>query len=140
MSNDWQQDPSQDPGAGYQQGYADSSPQDPWVQGAGDPYQVPSGHQPPIHQPGQSPYTPKPAMETNDIIAVVLAFFFPGSGQIMLGQMTKGIVLLAVYFFTCGGLGLLPFVSAFDAYCVAITRKRRPLGEWEFFPDVKDVF
>lgn len=108
--------------------------------GPADPYQAPGGHQPPIHQPGYQPQASKPSLETNEIVAIVLAFFFPGSGQIMLGQTTKGVVILAAYFLTCGGLGLLPFASALDAYCVAITRKRRPIGDWDIFPDIKEVF
>ena len=75
-------------------------------------------------------------LTTNDIIAIVLSFFFPGVGHMMLGQTTKGIVMLAVFVFTCGGLGLLPFASIFDAFLLAKTVKYRAVDDWEFFPDM----
>lgn len=77
-------------------------------------------------------------LTTNDIIAIVLSFFFPGVGHMMLGQTTKGIVMLAVFVFTCGGLGLLPFASIFDAFLLAKTVKYRAVDDWEFFPDMNE--
>jgi TM2 domain-containing membrane protein YozV len=152
MSNDWQQGPSHqnDNGQGAtpddaQPGSArpGSAQQDAaWGQPQADQFQSQAGqfqnqpdHQPPVVQPGS-----KPRLDNNDILAIILALIFPGLGQIMLGQTTKGAVLLAVALFTCGGLGLLTIVSALDAYCVAMTRKTRPIEDWEFFPNINELF
>jgi len=122
-NNDWQQGPS------------DPQPQQQQYQQPQDPYQDPSYDQPPVHQPK----TGEP-MDSNDIIAIILAWFLPGVGQIMLGQKTKGIVVLAVSIFTCYGGGLLAIASVIDAICLAKARKYRPIDEWEFFPDIKSAF
>lgn len=86
---------------------------------------------------GPMVHQPKPKLDNNDIAAIILSLFLPGIGQLMLGQTTKGIVLLAVTLFTCWGLGFLPILTAIDAYFVAMASKDRPLGDWEFFPDYK---
>jgi hypothetical protein len=88
--------------------------------------------------PSQAPQSGGDDLETNDIIAIVLSFFFPGVGHMMLGQTTKGVVMLAVFLFTCGGLGLLPFASVFDAFLLAKTVKYRAVDDWEFFPDMNE--
>lgn len=117
----------------------------------GQPLPPPQGppQQPPQPQPQPGQYgqgqmqggggplqTTKPKLENDDIIAIVVNLFFPGVGQMMLGQTTKGIVILAVSFFTCGGAGLLWVAVIIDAYLVAMTRKYRPLDDWEIFPDM----
>ncbi len=114
--------------------------QQAWGEGPGHP-QGGQVDQPPVHQP------PRPGsgtggskLENNDIIAIVLSVFFPGVGQMMLGQTTKGIVILAVSFFTCAAGGLLSIGAALDAYCVAMARKKRPVDDWEFFPDLGELF
>ena len=78
-------------------------------------------------------------MESSDWIAVILAVI-PGLGQILLGQRVKGITVLLVSLLLCAGGGLLSILSILDAYLVAIARKRRPLEEWEFFPDFQKTF
>lgn len=95
-------------------------------------------HQPPPPQHGGG--GSNQPLEQNDVIAIVLSFFIPGAGQLMLGQTTKGLVILAVMVFTCYGFGLLPLAAAVDAYLVARAKKYRAIGDWEFFPDFKEAF
>lgn len=91
----------------------------------------------PVQGPTGGPLQPsKPKLENDDLIAIVVNLFFPGVGQMMLGQTVKGIVILVVSVFTCGGAGLLWIAVIIDAYLVAMTRKYRQLGDWEFFPDI----
>jgi hypothetical protein len=58
----------------------------------------------------------------------------------MLGQQTKGIVVLLVAIVTGCGLGLISLASALDTYCLAIATKKREVDEWEFFPDIREAF
>lgn len=74
-------------------------------------------------------------LEQQDILILVLSFFLPGVGHMMLNQTKRGIAILAVSIVTCGGLGLLAFASVIDAYCVTLSQKYRSVGDWEFFPD-----
>jgi len=76
-------------------------------------------------------------LETNDIIAVVLSIFVPGVGHILLGQKTKGIVILGAVILSCGVGYLVSLLIAIDALCVARISKERPVQEWEFFPEHK---
>lgn len=77
----------------------------------------------------------KPKLENNDIVAMVVSLFLPGVGHMMLGQTTKGIVVLIGSFVTCYGGGLVWIAVLLDCYLVAMTKKYREVGEWEFFPD-----
>lgn len=78
-------------------------------------------------------------LETNDVLALILSFFFPGVGHMILGQVTKGILIVAVVIMTCG-LGYLAMLFAVvDVLCLAQARKVRPVGDWEFFPDHKRI-
>ncbi|MFP4599619.1 MAG: hypothetical protein ACLFVJ_15270 [Persicimonas sp.] len=139
------QGPRQPQGGEWSAGHTDNQPnqqqqqqqprQESWQQGPGHP-QGGQYDQPPVHQPGSN----KPKLENNDIIAIVLSVFFPGVGQMMLGQTTKGIVILAVSIFTCAAGGLLSIGAALDAYCVAMARKKRPIDDWEIFPDLNELF
>ena len=76
-------------------------------------------------------------------VAAVLSFFVPGIGQIINGQVAKGVVLLLASFFvttilTIPTMGLLPIIgrviAALDAYRVAERRRKgetvRP-DEWD---------
>ncbi|MGM0554781.1 MAG: hypothetical protein ACQEVA_00195 [Myxococcota bacterium] len=113
-----------------------------WGQGQAQPnanLNNPQGGQMQQQPPSQAPQSGSD-LNNNDIIAIILAFFLPGVGQMMLGQKTKGIVLLGVYIVTCFGLGLLPWASVIDAYLAAKTAKYRALDEWEFFPDMNQHF
>lgn len=87
-------------------------------------------------QPQQQLKPAKGKMENDDIIALVLTFIIPGVGHMMLGQMKRGILILAMTYLTCGAGYLLTIVFAVDAYLVAMTRKYRQVGDWEFLPDM----
>jgi TM2 domain-containing membrane protein YozV len=74
---------------------------------------------------------------------VLMAFFsglcIPGLGQVLIGQLTKGICFAVIFivsaFFTGGisSLVLLPIAAA-DAYLVADKLRRgKGVGPWEFF-------
>ena len=130
---DWQS-PREDQQTGW------DDPNQPGHQGPG--HQGPGHQGPMIHQPPppQGQGRSDLPLEQNDIIAIIVSLFIPGVGQLMLGQTPKGIAFLAVMFFTCWGLGLLPIVAALDAYLVARARKYRAIGDWEFFPDYKEAF
>lgn len=131
-NNDWQQGPS-DPNQPHQQ------PQQPVDSAWGEPqqnqFQNQPPNQPPVHQPGSNA-----SLDNNDFIALALSWFFPGVGQIMLGQKTKGIVILVVSIMTCYLGGILGFASLLDTFCLAKARKKRPVDDWEFFPDLNDAF
>lgn len=141
MSNDWQQGPPHDD---HQDGTIDPARrrQSPDFQQAdsqdwGPP---PDGHHPPDHRPPVHQPAPKSKLESHDIISMILAFLFPGIGQLMLGQTAKGLVLFALAVVTCSGGGLISIASALDTYCVLMAKKRRPVGDWEFFPDFSEAF
>jgi TM2 domain-containing membrane protein YozV len=63
-----------------------------------------------------------------------------GLGQVVLGQITKGIVLLlfnvVIVLFTAGFAALVTWpLMGIDAYLIAKKlRSGQPVGEWEFFP------
>ncbi len=102
-------------------------------------------HQPPVDQPPQTYRTGSPAvienpdLDTSEVLAVIAATV-PGLGQMLLGQTVKGLVLLGFALITCSGFGLFSVASIVDAFLVAKAKKRRPVGEWEFFPDFQDAF
>ncbi len=73
-------------------------------------------------------------LDNNDAIALVANFFIPGVGYFMLGQSQKGIAALLITLFTCGMSYFTVIILVYDAYMVALARKKRPVGEWEFFP------
>ncbi len=68
------------------------------------------------------------------ILFAVASFFIPGLGQMLNGQVVKGIVLLGASVVTCCGFGLISVAAAIDAFMIA-ERKRRgeSVGEWQFF-------
>ena len=76
-------------------------------------------------------------LETNDIIAIVLSVILPGVGHLMLGQKTKGLVILGAVIISCGVGYIVSLLIAADALCVARVAKEREVGEWEFFPEHK---
>ncbi|WP_233153164.1 hypothetical protein [Lysinibacillus odysseyi] len=76
---------------------------------------------------------------TNPILMGLLSFLLVGLGQMIMGQVTKGIVILVgsivLAFFT---FGLSTFIttpiSIIDAVLIAKKKQRGQLiGEWEFF-------
>ncbi len=127
-------------------------PQESWGEPTSSPEQGASNDWSPSPQPGYGQSGPDGSMmhvqgapgggssnsvlDNNDIIAIILSALFPGAGQIMLGQTTKGIVILAVSLVSCCIGGLFNVAAAIDAYAVANAKKKRAVGEWEFFPDL----
>jgi len=69
------------------------------------------------------------------IIALVLSLLLlGGAGQLYLGQTTKGIVIMAVCFLTCGVAGIGIVVGCIDAYMIAKRlQEGHSVDEWEFF-------
>jgi len=90
-----------------------------------------------MNAPQQS-LTTSNQLEQNDIIALVVSFFFPGFGHLMLGQTAKGLAiffgLIAITVVTCGIGALAAPLALVDAYMVTMAQKKRPVGDWEFFP------
>lgn len=72
-------------------------------------------------------------------LATVLSILIVGVGQMYLGQVVKGIVMLIgamVIGAITGGLAALPIwiLSAIDAYRIATKiNEGKTVGEWEFF-------
>ena len=76
---------------------------------------------------------------TNPALMGILSFLIVGLGQMIMGQVTKGVVMLIgtiiLAFFT---LGLSTFVttpiSIIDAVLIAKKKQQgKQIGEWEFF-------
>ena len=106
--------------------YAPGGQQNPYHQGQGGPMMRPNQYQ------MQGPDYNK--LETDDMIAIILSIVIPGVGHMMVGQVAKGIGILALTYLTCGIGYLVSLLVAFDVYKIAIARKHRPVGELEFFP------
>jgi len=110
-----------------------------WQEGMGEAGEQrldePAMDQPPVRREQR-----RPKLDNSDIFAIVLSVIFPGVGQMMLGQQTKGIVVLLVAIVTGCGFGLISLASALDTYCVAIASKKGEVDEWEFFPDIREIF
>lgn len=132
-SDDWGNPPPPTEDDGIDMNYGQPLPPQGGAAGPADP----GG---PVQGSGGPLQTTKPKLDNNDIIAIVINAFLPGVGQMMLGQTTKGIVILAISFFTCGGAGLLWVAVLIDAYLVAMTRKYRQLDDFEIFPDMNKHF
>lgn len=76
---------------------------------------------------------------TNPAIMGLLSFLLVGLGQMIMGQVTKGIVMLIgaliLGFFTFGLSALLTTpISIIDAVLIAKKKQQgKQIGEWEFF-------
>lgn len=91
---------------------------------------VPSAAVAPVPSAVPAPLPGGPA----PLLCALLSLFLPGAGQILAGQLAKGIVMLLLAFFTVGFCGLLNLLAAADAWLVAKRRHRgEKLGEWQFF-------
>lgn len=120
----YQQQPQQ------QQGYTPSGYQQPQGQ---PPYSSnPNPQHNIVYQPNAM--TTSNQLDNNDIVAIVLSIFFPGAGHIVLGQTGKGIAIIAGMILTCGMFAILWPIVIIDAVMVAQASKKRPVGDWEFFP------
>lgn len=96
------------------------------------PYNPQGNPNPMVYQPNQA--MTSQSLDNNDILAIVLSVFFPGVGHMMLGQVGKGIAIIAAMFLSCGILAILWPVVIIDTVMIAQARKKRPIGDWEFFP------
>ena len=159
MSDDWNKPPQGPPNASPSQdamprpgeSWSDRdepkpihAPDNDWgtapAQPSGPPNAQPHGVPPAQHMPStyspQNQLAPQNDLTNDDIIAIVVSLFLPGVGQIMLGQTTKGIVLLVSFFllsFCFIGLVIWP-IALVDTYMLIKARKTRPVDDWEFFP------
>lgn len=143
----------QEPLAGDRWAQPKPSDDDQWgtAPGAGFGAQQPDAHRqtpgagPGAGVPPQQSMTPSPSsgdqlmarikqLETNDYLYIIGSLFLPGVGHILMGQVKKGALILALALFTCFGAGLVPVVVALDALFVALAKREREVGEWEFFP------
>lgn len=83
--------------------------------------------------------TIQPTNSISPVLMGLLSFVFVGLGQIIMGQVTKGVVILAIScvlaFFTLGASYLLITpISILDAILIARKKKQgKQVGEWEFF-------
>ncbi|QDG50974.1 hypothetical protein FIV42_09570 [Persicimonas caeni] len=111
-----------------------------WKEGLGEPDTYEESLDRPVDEPPAHQRNTKPKLDNSDIFAIILSAFFPGVGQMMNGQQTKGIVVLLVAIVTGCGVGLLSIASALDTYCLVMAQKRRAVDEWEFFPDIRQWF
>lgn len=73
------------------------------------------------------------------VLMAVISFFFPGLGQILMGQVKKGAVILlgSIFFsFLTHGFSfiLVSILAVVDAYLIGKKLKEgKQVGEWEFF-------
>lgn len=74
-------------------------------------------------------------LDSTDVFAIVLSIFAPGLGHMLLGQTTKGLVILGLVIASCGVGYLVAALIAMDAWLVARALKERSVGAWELFPD-----
>lgn len=80
-----------------------------------------------------------PELEGGDFAVLLLSFFLPGSGHIMLGQTLKGAVILGIVIFTCGAGYIMNLLIVADAFfCLAKKKEHGALEDWEFFPNYND--
>ena len=84
---------------------------------------------PKMIQPSSPPKSP--------VVALILSLLLlGGAGQIYLGQVTKGIVLIvATVLLSCIGIGFIIWiVGIIDAYMIGQKLEGgEPVAEWEFF-------
>ncbi|MUV37556.1 hypothetical protein JNUCC1_01362 [Lentibacillus sp. JNUCC-1] len=71
-------------------------------------------------------------------LMVLLSFILPGLGQILLGQVAKGVIIIFVNLFFLFVFTLFWFItvplSIVDAYLIAKKKQDgKQVGEWEFF-------
>lgn len=93
------------------------------------PYNPQGNPNPMVYRPNQAMTTQ--SLDNNDIVAIIVSALFPGIGHMILGQVSKGITLFICSFLSC--FIIYPIIII-DAVMVAQARKKRPIGDWEFFP------
>jgi TM2 domain-containing membrane protein YozV len=78
-----------------------------------------------------------PTIDGPDLVAIVLSVLAPGLGHILLGQVMKGIVIMALVIGSCGVGYIVSAIVALDAFMVARARHVRSVGDWETFPEYR---
>ncbi len=103
------------------------------------------GHHPPgPYNPGPPPQQFRPKLTGDDKLALGAACIVPGVGQIIAGQVVKGVIimvvllLLVVFASWVAWLVFIP-VSFADTFLLVRAQKRRPVGSYEFFADYADL-
>ena len=74
-------------------------------------------------------------LDGTDLVAIVLSVLAPGLGHVILGQVAKGLVIMALVIASCGVGCTVSALVALDAFSVAKARRRRTVGLWETFPE-----
>ncbi len=80
-------------------------------------------------------HTDSPELDLTDFIAVVLSVFAPGLGHIILGQVAKGLTIMALTILSCGVGYIVSALVALDCFMLARARRTRSVGDWEIFPE-----
>ena len=124
--------PNPHPQGGYQQAGVQNQPSGRRKPGSAPAYHNQGGYM--THQPNYHMQRTNTELDGTDIGAIIISAFFPGVGHMLLGQVTKGIVILALTYLTCGLGYIAAALICIDAYMVAKARKTRPVDEWEFLP------
>ena len=91
--------------------------------------------------PGHRAVTAMPvAQQKSPVLAALLSFLLVGMGQIYLGQVEKGLCMLAVVLLLImtafvGPLGILILVlNVVDAFVLGVKiRRGEAVGKWQFF-------
>jgi TM2 domain-containing membrane protein YozV len=89
----------------------------------------PSSPPPKMIQPSSPP-------KSAGVALILSLLLLGGAGQIYLGQVTKGILLIvATVLLSCVGIGFIIWiVGIIDAYMIGQKLERgEAVGEWEFF-------
>jgi TM2 domain-containing membrane protein YozV len=122
--------------------------QQPSTPATAPPASPPTQYQPPAtsNKPLSDMVTPSTGKSPG--LMAVLSFFIPGLGQIILGQVNKGIVVFLIlcgwiFMHNIGAVGSAAFyllnmayaiASAFDAYSIGKKlNSGQPVGKWEWF-------
>jgi TM2 domain-containing membrane protein YozV len=74
-------------------------------------------------------------LDGTDLLAILVSVFAPGLGHVILGQVAKGLLIMALVIASCGVGYIVSALVAFDAFLLAKARRRRTVGEWETFPE-----
>lgn len=84
---------------------------------------------------------PSPTLSTpselggTDVLAIIISVLAPGLGHVILGQVAKGLLIMALVIASCGVGYIVSAIVALDAFLVAKARRRRAVGLWETFPE-----
>ncbi|MCC6903562.1 MAG: hypothetical protein IT377_31630, partial [Polyangiaceae bacterium] len=74
---------------------------------------------------------PSPTLSTQseldgtDVLAIIVSVLAPGLGHVILGQVAKGLLIMALVIASCGVGYIVSAIIALDAFFVAKARRRR---------------